>query len=46
MVLPGTIIRVRLIRNDSNNGGSDLFFTVMNAEKKKAISGGYVRLEK
>jgi len=46
MVLPGTIIRVRLIRNDCNNGGSDLFFTVMNAEEKKAISGGYVRLEK
>ena len=46
MVLPGTTIRVQLIKKDSSRGGTDLFFVVLNAEDKKAISGGYVRLEK
>ncbi|MEA3470508.1 MAG: hypothetical protein U9R24_02190, partial [Thermodesulfobacteriota bacterium] len=46
MVLPGTTIRVQLIKKDSSGGGADLFFAVLNAEEKRAISGGYVRLEK
>lgn len=46
MVLPGTTIRVQLIKKDSRGGGTDLFFAVLNAEEKKAISGGYARLEK
>jgi len=46
MVLPGTDIKVQLIKKDDNSGGTDLFFVVLNAEGKKAISDGYARLEK
>ena len=46
MVLPGTTIRVQLIKKDSSsNGGTDLFFVVLNAEDNRTISDGYVRLE-
>jgi len=46
MVLPGTDIKVQLIKKDDNSGGTDLFFVVLNAEGRKAISNGYARLEK
>jgi len=46
IVLPGTDIKVQLIKKDDTGGGTDLFFVVLNAEGKKAISDGYARLEK
>jgi len=46
MVLPGTYIKVQLLKRDDKGGGTDLFFVVLNAEGKKAISDGYARLEK
>jgi acyl dehydratase len=45
MVLPGTAIRVRLVGKNQLSGGTDLFFTVLNAEEKRAISDGYIRLK-
>ena len=44
MVMPGSAIRVRLTGKNKTTGGTDLFFTVFNAEEKKAISDGYMRL--
>jgi hypothetical protein len=44
--LPGTDIKVQLMKKDNIGGGTDLFFVVLNAEGKKAISDGYARLEK
>lgn len=44
MVIPGTSIRVRLTGKHKGAGGTDLFFIVLNAEGKKAISDGYMRL--
>jgi len=44
MVLPGTDIRVILDSVRDAGEGRDLFFTVMNSEGKKAISGGYARV--
>jgi acyl dehydratase len=43
MVIPGGEIAVRLLRK-SPGGGTDLFFDVINAEGKTAISHGYIRL--
>lgn len=45
MVLPGSSIRVRLTGKNKTAQGTDLFFTVCNAEEKKAISDGYLRLK-
>lgn len=45
MVLPGSAIRVRLTGKNQISGGTDLFFTVLNAEEKRAISDGYIRLK-
>jgi acyl dehydratase len=45
MVLPGSAIRVRLTGKNQVSGGTDLFFTVLNAEEKRAISDGYIRLK-
>jgi len=45
MVLPGSAIRVRLTGKNQLAGGTDLFFTVLNAEEKRAISDGYIRLK-
>jgi acyl dehydratase len=45
MVLPGSSIRVRLTGKEKTAEGTDLFFTVFNAEEKKAISDGYMRLK-
>lgn len=45
MVLPGSAIRVRLTGKNKVSGGIDLFFTVLNAEEKRAISDGYIRLK-
>ncbi|MDD2302663.1 MAG: MaoC/PaaZ C-terminal domain-containing protein [Eubacteriales bacterium] len=44
MVMPGSSIRVCLTGKNRGEGGTDLFFTVSNAEGKKAISDGYMRL--
>ncbi len=46
IVLPGTDIKVQLIKKDNIGGGTALFFVVLNAEGKKAISDGYARLGK
>ncbi len=45
MVLPGSAIRVRLTGKHQVSGETDLFFTVLNAEEKLAISDGYIRLK-
>jgi acyl dehydratase len=45
MVLPGSAIRVRLTGKNQVSGGTDLFFTVLNAEEKRAINDGYIRLK-
>jgi acyl dehydratase len=45
MVLPGSAIRVRLTGKTRKSGGIDLFFTVLNAEEKRAISDGYIKLK-
>lgn len=45
MVLPGSAIRVRLTGKNQMSCGTDLFFTVFNAEEKRAISDGYIRLK-
>ena len=45
MVLPGSVIRVRLTGRNVGLGTTDLFFTVLNAEEKRAVSDGYIRLE-
>lgn len=44
MVMPGSSIRVCLTGKNKVAGGTDLFFTVENAEGKKAISNGYMQL--
>jgi acyl dehydratase len=45
MVLPGSVIKVRLTGKNQVSGGTDLFFSVLNAEEKRAISDGYIRLK-
>jgi sensor domain CHASE-containing protein len=45
MVIPGSSIKVRLTGKNKTAGETDLFFTVFNAEEKKAISDGYLRLK-
>lgn len=45
MVFPGTNIRVQLLGREMTENGLDLFFIVLNAEGKKAITDGYARLE-
>jgi acyl dehydratase len=45
MVLPGTAVRVRLTGKNKVTGGTDLFFAVLNAEEKRAITDGYIRLK-
>ena len=45
MVLPGSAIRVRLTGKNQESGRMDLFFIVLNAENKQAISNGYIRLK-
>jgi acyl dehydratase len=45
MVLPGSAITVRLNSRNEEPGATDLFFTVLNAEEKRAVSDGYIRLE-
>jgi hypothetical protein len=44
-VLPGSAIRVRLTGKKKGPGATDLFFMVLNAEEKRAVSDGYIRLE-
>jgi acyl dehydratase len=45
MVLPGSVIKVCLTGKNISNEVVDLFFHVFNAEEKKAISDGYIRLK-
>ena len=45
MVLPGSAIRVCLTGKNQESGRTDLFFIVLNAENKQAISNGYIRLK-
>lgn len=45
MVLPGSAIRVRLTGKHQVSGEAGLFFTVLNAEEKRAISDGYIKLQ-
>jgi acyl dehydratase len=45
MVLPGSSIKVRLTGKSNGSDGTDLFFSVFNAEEKKAISDGYLKLK-
>ncbi|MDP2854584.1 MAG: MaoC/PaaZ C-terminal domain-containing protein [Smithellaceae bacterium] len=45
MVLPGSVIRVCLTGKNQTSCGTDLFFTVFNAEEKRAISDGYIQLK-
>jgi acyl dehydratase len=46
MVLPGTVIRVQLVGKSVKQDGTDLHFNVLNQEGQKAISNGYVSLQK
>ncbi|MDO9559157.1 MAG: MaoC/PaaZ C-terminal domain-containing protein [Syntrophales bacterium] len=45
MVLPGSAITVRLTGKNEGSGATDLFFTVINAEEKRAIRDGHIRLK-
>jgi acyl dehydratase len=45
MVLPGSDIRIRLVGKNPAPRGTDLFFTVLNSEEKRAISDGCIRLK-
>jgi len=45
MVIPGSSIRVCLTGREETAEATDLFFTVFNAEGKKAIRDGYLRLK-
>jgi hypothetical protein len=45
MVIPGTVISVCLTEKTTSQEGIDIFFHVLNAEKKRAISDGYIRLK-
>ncbi|HPC86873.1 MAG TPA: MaoC/PaaZ C-terminal domain-containing protein [Smithellaceae bacterium] len=45
MVMPGSSIRVCLTGRKETAEATDLFFTVLNAEGKKAIRDGYMRLK-
>ena len=45
MVLPGSDITVLLSCRKKSDSGTDLFFSVMNAERKKAVSDGHMRLK-
>jgi acyl dehydratase len=44
MVIPGSTIKVRLTGKDRTAAGTDLFFTVLDAADKPAISNGYIKL--
>lgn len=46
MVFPGTEIKVLLTERVEGDGETDLFFTVMNSEGKRAVSNGRVRLRR
>jgi acyl dehydratase len=44
MVLPGTDISVQLMKKNTKGDKKELFFSVINQEGKRAISGGYAVL--
>jgi acyl dehydratase len=46
MVIPGTNIKVSLDGKAERGNGKDLFFKVYNDQNQRAISNGYVRIEK
>ncbi|MBN1664861.1 MAG: MaoC family dehydratase N-terminal domain-containing protein [Deltaproteobacteria bacterium] len=45
MVIPGSAIKIRLTGKSRALTGTNLFFTVLNAADKPAISDGYIRLK-
>lgn len=45
LILPGTEIQVVLDNKIRNKSETDLFFTVLNEDEKRAISGGYIKLK-
>jgi acyl dehydratase len=46
MVIPGSHIEIRCLESREQTDQKDLFFDVLNAENKKAIRSGYVKLTK
>jgi acyl dehydratase len=46
MVIPGSDIEVRCLEFRDRKDGKELFFEVLNADNKKAIRSGYVKLRK
>jgi acyl dehydratase len=46
MVFPGTCIAIHLLERRISSAGKELFFEARNHEARKAISDGYVRIEK
>ncbi|HBX22171.1 MAG TPA: hypothetical protein DEF34_00830 [Desulfotomaculum sp.] len=44
MVLPGSTIRVQLLKRSVNGKDQDLFFRVLNEQGQEAISSGYAKL--
>ncbi len=46
MVMPGSHIEIRCLESREQADHKDLFFEVLNAENKKAIRSGYVKLKK
>ena len=46
MVIPGSHIEIRCLGSREQTDHKDLFFDVLNAENKKAIRSGYVKLTK
>ncbi len=46
MVLPGTDITVRQTGRSDNGAGTDIFFSVLNGDGQRAISGGYAQIKR
>jgi acyl dehydratase len=46
MVFPGTDISVSLLGKNETDTGADLFFAVLNANGKKAVSGGHIHIRR
>ncbi|MBN1532450.1 MAG: MaoC family dehydratase N-terminal domain-containing protein [Spirochaetes bacterium] len=44
MVLPGTDIRIQRTGRGETAGGMDIFFSVLNGDGQRAISGGYAQI--
>jgi acyl dehydratase len=46
MVMPGTLISVRITGRIDTDGGTDIFFEVLNREGRKAVNKGYAQIKK